>query len=69
MRLTIKDGRGTVTSGDTPVHDPDSDAEVIAAAKRVCRANSKSFPSSGARILVEESAGRGRWRFVRELVA
>lgn len=68
MRLTIKDARGTVAQGDVTVHDADDNSEVIAAAKRVCAAKSKTFPS-GARVIVEKPAGRGRWAFVREVVA
>jgi hypothetical protein len=66
VRLTIKDARGTVAQGDTVVHDPGSDAEVIAAAKKVCKARGRTFPAD-ARILVEEERGR-RWHLVREVI-
>lgn len=67
MKVTVKDRRGVVASGEVLVRDVEDDGDVAAAAKSLCKALGVLYPAP-ARITVEEAAGR-RWRFVRELVA
>lgn len=68
MRLTISDRRGRIARGETHLHNPKDDLEVIAAAKRVAGARGRDVPA-GATIEIEEPAGRGRWRWIRDLHA
>ncbi|HET8661062.1 MAG TPA: hypothetical protein VFM55_18955 [Micromonosporaceae bacterium] len=65
-RVTVRDSRGRIARDEAQIHDPSNDAEVVAAAKRVCEARRKGWPDA-PRIDVDEFKGRG-WHPVRTLV-